>query len=141
MTEKMPDNDNYEEEPGPSLAIPPLYLLLAVARCPKCGQTQYVSTLGCAAFHDAEELGPADIFHFLHFIHSLPEPVLNLLKAKRPGYYLDQEEGHEFPYLMNHCDCGAKLDDDSLHGDFGRRIHAGHAGRIRGLQAVPAAHR
>ena len=59
MTEKMPDDDDDEEEElGPSLAIPPLYLLLAAARCPECGQAMHVSTLGCAAFHDAEELRP-----------------------------------------------------------------------------------
>ena len=121
MTDKILDDDDYEElELGPSLAIPPLYLLLAAARCPKCGKVMHVYTLGCAAFHDGEELGPADIFHFLRLIHSVPEPVLNLLKDRCPGYYLDQEEGgEERPYLMNHCQCGQRLDDDYLHGDFG----------------------
>ncbi len=120
MTEKMPDNDNYEEEEsGTSLAIPPLYLLLAAARCPECGKAMHVYALGCAAFHDAEELGPVDAFHFLRLIRSVPEPVLDLLKAKCPNYYLDQKEGDERRYLMNHCDCGARLDNDYLHGDFG----------------------
>jgi hypothetical protein len=120
MTEKTPDNDDYEEEElGPSLAIPPLYLLRAASHCPGCGKVIPVYTLGCAAFQDAQEGGPADIFHFLRLIRSVPEPVLDLLKAKCPSFYLDQEDGDEPPYLMNHCGCGAKLDDDCLHGDFG----------------------
>jgi hypothetical protein len=120
MTEKMPDDDDYEEEElGTSLAMPPLYLLLAAARCPECGQAMYVYTLGCAAFHDADDRFPIEQFHFLRLIRSVPEPVLDLLKAKCPSYYLDQEEGHERRYLMNHCDCGARLDDDYLHGDVG----------------------
>lgn len=120
MTEMMPDDDDYEEqELGPSLAIPPLYVVRTVARCPECCQAQQVYMLGCSTFHDAEELGPVDAFHFLRLIHSVPEPVLNLLKAKCPSYYLDQTEPQETPYLMNHCQCGYRLDDDYLHGDVG----------------------
>jgi hypothetical protein len=126
MTEKMPDDDDYEEqESGPSLAIPPLYVLRAAERCPECSQAMHVYTLGCSAFHDAEELGPVDAFHFLHLIHSVPEPVLNLLKDRCPGYHFDRTEPQETPYLMNHCDCGARLDDDYLHGDIGAAFMPG----------------
>ena len=44
-----------DEELGPSLAIPPLYVLRTAARCPECGKAKHVYTLGCAAFHDAED--------------------------------------------------------------------------------------
>ena len=50
---------------------------------------------------------------------SVPGSLLALLKSKCPSYYLDQEEGDERPYLMNHCRCGAKLDDDYVQGDIG----------------------
>ena len=122
MTDAIADDEieELEEEAyRPSLAMPPLYVLRTVARCPECGQAQHVYTLGCVAFHDAEDLRPIEVFHFLRVIHNVPEPVLNLLKDRCPGYYLDQEERHERRYLMNHCDCGARLDDNYLHGDIG----------------------
>ena len=122
MTENMPDDDYQEQEPGPSLAIPPLYLLSAAARCPECGQALQVCTLGCAAFHDTEDLRRLNAFHFLLSIRSVPEPVLGLLQAKWSGYYLDQTEPQETPYLTNHCPCGNRLDDDYLHGDFGATL-------------------
>ena len=88
-------------------------------RCPECGQATYLYTLGCAAFHDAEGSIPIEQFHFLRRVTSLPETVLKLLKAKCPSYYLDDGEDGEPPYLMNHCPCGAKLDDDFVNGDVG----------------------
>ena len=120
MTETMLEDDDYEEEElGPSLAMPPLYVLRTVARCPECSQAQHVYTLGCAAFHDAEDLRPVEQFHFLRRIGSVPAQVLALLKAKIPSYYLDHSEEDEPPYLMNHCRCGAQFDDDYLNGDIG----------------------
>ena len=120
MTETMLDDEDYEEEElGPSLAFPPLYVLRTAARCPECGQAQHVYTLGCAAFHDADDSQPVEAFHFLALIRRLPDAVLNILKDRCPGYYLDREGPEEVPYLMNHCDCGARLDDDFLHGDVG----------------------
>jgi hypothetical protein len=116
-----PADDKYDddEDYGPSLALPPLYVLRTAVRCPECGQAQHVYTLGCAAFHDAEDLRPVEQFHFLRRIGSVPAQVLALLKAKIPSYYLDHSEEGEAPYLMNHCGCGAKLDDDYLNGDIG----------------------
>jgi hypothetical protein len=116
------DTDEYDddEDYGPSLAYPPLYVLRTADYCPQCRQALHVYTLGCAAFRDAEDGGePIEQFHFLHYIRSVPEPVLALLKARVPSYYLDQVEDGEPPYLMNHCPCGAQLDDDYLHGDVG----------------------
>lgn len=77
--------------------------------------------LGCAAFHDAEERRPIEEFHFLRLTSSVPGQVLALLKLACPGFDFDSEESHESepPYLMNHCPCGARLDDDYLHGDVG----------------------
>jgi hypothetical protein len=46
--------------------------------------------------------------------------MLNLLKDRCPSYFFDwEEEGEARRYLMNHCRCGHKLDDDYLHGDVG----------------------
>jgi hypothetical protein len=120
MLETMLDDDDYDEkELGPSMAMPPLYLLRIAARCPACRQAQPVYTLGCAAFHDANELRPVETFPFLRLIHNVPQPVLNLLEDRSPGYYLDRAEPEETPYLMNHCRCGHRFDDDYLHGDVG----------------------
>ena len=33
----------------------------------------HVYTLGCAAFHDAENSRPIDVFHFLRVIESVPK--------------------------------------------------------------------
>lgn len=121
MTEAANNDDDYEEEDyGPSLAYPPLYVLRTADYCPECEQALRVYMLGCASFHDAEDLRPIDDFHFLRLIRSVPDSVITLLKRNCPGYYLDQEEeGDDRPYLMNHCRCGAKLDDDYLQGDVG----------------------
>jgi hypothetical protein len=118
--EEAYDEDEEEaEELGPSLAMPPLYVLRTAERCPECGRAMHVYTLGCAAFHDAEDSRPLEVFHFLSRIRSVPEAVLKLLKARCPGYDFDSPVEGEPPYLMNHCDCGAKLDHDFLHGDIG----------------------
>ena len=121
MNEASEIDDEYDEdrELGPSLALPPLYVLSSAVYCPECGQAQHVYTLGCAAFHDAEESRPVDQFHFLNRIESIPQPILALLKAKVPSYYPDRTEEREPLYLMNHCRCGAKLDDDFVSGDVG----------------------
>jgi hypothetical protein len=122
MTDAIVDNEieNCDDEGcGPSMALPPLYVLRAVAYCPQCRRPIHVYTLGCAAFHDAGDNRPVDDFHFLRQISSVPQALLKLLKDKCPGYYLDQEDSYDRPYLMNHCQCGAKLDDDYVSGDVG----------------------
>jgi hypothetical protein len=122
MSDQVADEDEYEDEDddlGPSLALPPLYVLRVVDHCPECRKAQHVYTLGSAAFRDAQEGYQIDDFHFLRLIRSVPENVLKLIKAKCPGYFLDREERSPERYLMNHCPCAAKLDDDYLHGDVG----------------------
>jgi hypothetical protein len=111
--------DDEKEGLGPSLALPPLYVLRTAVRCPKCGKAQHVYALGCTAFHDAEDRDPIEQFHFLSFVHSIPTGIAAMLRATCPSYFLDRESAAERPYLMNHCGCGAKLDDDLLHGDVG----------------------
>jgi hypothetical protein len=113
-------DDDAEEEPGPSLAYTPLYVMRTAARCPECDKALHVYALGCAAYRDAEDGGePIDQFHFLQRIQSIPQQLLGLIRTKVPGYYLDHAEEGEAPYLMNHCQCGAKFDDDYLHSDVG----------------------
>jgi hypothetical protein len=125
MTDTMLDDDEYEEELGPSLAFPPHYVLRTAARCPECAEAMHVYMLGCSKFHDAEDRFPIEDFHFLRLIRSVPEPVLELLKARCPSFFLDEEEAHERRYLMNHCQCGTRLDDDYLHGDVGAAFWPG----------------
>jgi hypothetical protein len=116
---EIDDESDQDQELGPSLALPPLYVLRTAAYCPECYQAQHVYMLGCVAFHDAEDRHQVDEFHFLRRIESLPQPILALLKTKLTSYYLDRTEEKEPLYLMNHCQCGAKLDDDFVCGDVG----------------------
>jgi hypothetical protein len=107
------------EDLGLSLAMPPVYLLRTVDRCPACRKIIHVYALGCTAFHDAEEGDTIREFHFLTFVRSVPEELRALLKQKCPGYFMDKDDDADGAYLMNHCACGARLDDDFLHGDVG----------------------
>jgi hypothetical protein len=113
-------DDDAEEQLGPSLAYPPLYVLRTATRCPACDKALHVYALGCSAYHVVEHGGePIEQFHFLQRIESIPQSLLTLIKRQLPDYYLDHTEEAEPPYLMNHCPCGAKFDDDYLHGDVG----------------------
>jgi hypothetical protein len=102
-----------------SWAFPPLYVLRAAARCPGCRRAMPVYALGCAAFRNAEDREPIEDFHFLRQIRRLSRRVLGLLKRRCPGFSLDREAEGTPPYLMNHCRCGARLDDDAVCGDVG----------------------
>lgn len=108
-----------DEELGPSLAMPPLYVVRSACYCPECGQATFVFMLGCAAYHDAEDLRPVEDFHFLRRVASVPRTVRRVLKGKCPSFTLDKTRPGETPYLMNHCRCGAKLDDRFVCGDVG----------------------
>lgn len=114
-------DDGYDEDGDlvPSVAIPPIYLLQAATRCTACGEFGRVYTIGCDAFRDRGDPEPIRDFHFLHFIEKIPEDVLALLTSRCPGYFFDEDEMSDSPYLMNHCRCGAKFDDTELHGDVG----------------------
>ena len=111
--------DDDEPEDYPTLAFPPLYVLRTAESCPECGEAMHVYTLGCGAYRDYDHPDPVEVFHFLREIESVPEELTRLLAARCPGYFLDRENESGKPYLMNHCRCGAKLDDDFLHGDVG----------------------
>jgi len=121
MGRKREETNEIENESASnsSLAIPPLYVLRAAERCPKCRQALHVFALGCAAFADAEEREMIEAFHILTFVRRVPERVLRLLATKCPGFYFDHSDSEETPYLMNHCCCGATLDDAPLHWDAG----------------------
>jgi hypothetical protein len=119
--EREPDYDEKDEEPEiySTLALPPIYVLRTAERCPDCGRAMHVYTLGCHAFRHDDDPYPVNVFHFLRRIERVPEKLTAMLKAKCTGYTLDTTREGETPYLMNHCTCGAKLDDDYLHGDVG----------------------
>lgn len=118
-------DEDEDEDLGPSLAYPPLYVLLAATRCPECGRAQHVYALGCAAFADAEEgdRAPLREFHFLSRVKGLPESLRSWLQARLPAFFLDHTHPNEAPYLMNHCPCGAKLDEDWVSGTAGTAFH------------------
>ena len=118
-TPNVDDDVDDDEHLGPSLAVPPLYALRTAIRCPACRQALHVFALGCAAFHDAEEGYPIKEFHFLSYVRSVPNELTALLREKCPSYFLDRDDAADQPYLMNHCPCGANVDDDFLHGDVG----------------------
>ena len=118
MSDPAPDDDE-EADFETSLAMPPLYLLRTAVRCWRCREAEFVYSLGCAAYHAGEFRSPVREFHFLHAVRSVPDALLALLKPKCPLYFFDQEEETDPPYLMNHCRCEGKLDDDFLHGDVG----------------------
>src|SRR5262249_55434197 len=102
-----------------SWAYPPLYVLRAADHCPACGRGTFLYMLGCDAFHDAEGREPTHRFHFLQRVSRLPKAVLRTITGECPGFALDREAAGGTPYLMNHCPCGAKLDDAFVCGDVG----------------------
>jgi hypothetical protein len=108
-----------EDAFGSTLAVPPLYVLRTIERCPRCGMAQNVYAFGGNGFYEAEDGFPTPVFRILCFVRSVPDQVLDLLKAHCPSLYLDHAEDREPPYLMNHCGCGTRLDDDYLHGKSG----------------------
>ena len=119
IAEHMHDEDEEELALGPSLAIPPLYVLRTVAYFPECSTAMHVYTLGCERFMDKESGCPIEDFHFLRQIERVPHDLRALLTTRCPGYSFDRDGTSGKPYLMNHCECGARLDDDYLHGDVG----------------------
>jgi hypothetical protein len=112
-------DDDADADLGPSLAFPPLYVLRTAVRCPECGNALHVYALGCTAFRDAGDSSPVEEFHFLRMVSSVPEEITALLKKKCPSFFLGPAAPGRRGYLMNHCGCGATLDDDFTHGDVG----------------------
>lgn len=108
-----------------SWAYPPLYVLRAADHCPACGRGTFLYMLGCAAFRDAEEREPTHRFHFLHRVSRLPKAALRTVTSECPGFALGREAPGGTPYLMNHCRCGAKFDDDFVCGDVGAAFFPG----------------
>jgi hypothetical protein len=102
-----------------SLAVPPLYVVRTVERCPECGEPMHVFALGCELFIEAGESTPSEEFYFLHHIRSLPDLLVAMLASRCRGYRFAQAAPGEDAYLTNHCRCGARLDDEFLHGDVG----------------------
>ena len=102
-----------------SRAIPPLYVLRAGECCPECGAGTNVYTLAASGLHDVPQDATLEGFLVLTHIESLPKRLLALLKERCTGYGLDREAWSESPYLMNHCQCGAKLTDHYVHAEPG----------------------
>jgi hypothetical protein len=116
------DDEDEDERPSHSLAYPPIYVLRCAWSCPECRRAMYFYSLGCDAYSDRDfgsDEEPIVDFHFLRQVESVPDKLLKLLKKKCPSFYLDRDPQNASTYLMNHCQCGAKLDDDYVSGDVG----------------------
>jgi hypothetical protein len=50
-------------------------------------------------------------------VTSTPAALTTLLTEKCPTFFLDEEDLPCAPYLMNHCGCGARIDDHYLRWD------------------------
>lgn len=127
------DHGRGKRAPRKSLAIPPIYVLRVAKSCSNCGARRDVYALGCAAFQDAEGGFSIEVFHFLSHVRKLPDPVLRLLKGCA-GYFPDHAAEGEPPYLMNHCRCSARFDDDELHGHVGAAFRPGTPGGYRRIK-------
>lgn len=95
MTDAELEDEYLDEEEvlGPSLAVPPLYVLRTAIGCPQCRKAVPVYALGSTAFQDAEERHLIEEFHFLNFVRSVPAELTALLNVKCPSYFLDREDG------------------------------------------------
>ncbi len=83
MTDAMANDETHEfdeDDIGPSMALPPVYVLRTVACCFECARAQHVYTLGSAASHDARDSIPIEAFHFLRRFSSLPAQVIDCLR-------------------------------------------------------------
>jgi hypothetical protein len=110
-----------------SKALPPLYLVRAGERCPRCRQATNVHALVASGLYDAREESKLPVPLLLEYLQGLPEPFLAMLSERCPGWRYDREDPswrHAMnpgaTYLMNHCmHCDAPLPDYYLHGEPG----------------------
>lgn len=117
----MEDDADAEDEweVQPSRAIPPVYLLRCPERCPECGTVFHVYALAAAAFYDGYDDDTFADFTLLTHIRSLPASVTDLLKRHCPSFRFGSQEGMEVQEMLNHCACGAMLNDHDTQGDVG----------------------
>lgn len=102
-----------------SWAKPPLCVVKSSQCCPECGTAAPVYTLACPALYDPGERHTFEKFMVITHVTYIPNDILTLLEERCPTWRFDTEGPIEPSYLMNHCRCGAKLDDGCLHGDYG----------------------
>ena len=50
-------------------------------------------------------------------LESLPDAIMEEMRAWAPGFRADENFTAGIAYLMNHCGCGAKLGDHYLHSE------------------------
>ena len=84
---ELADDLDEEEDLGPSLAMPPLYVLRTAERCPECGMAN--TSIPSAAPPSMRRRTPtrSKQFHFLRLIRSVPEVITAVLKKKCPSYF------------------------------------------------------
>jgi hypothetical protein len=120
MTEfALEDEYDDDDEPGPTLARPPVSVLRTATYCPECGRTTRVYGLGCAGYKHADFDKVVNDFFFLHHVESLPDDLILILRTICPGYRLDGEVGAPFfpaiPDEFKHIKIIRRI---PLEGDF-----------------------
>ena len=104
-----------------TISAPRFALLQGETTCYKCRARVPVAGLAAPpeAQVDDEEYSLVSGEHGwlgLSEIEALSAEVLQLLRERAPGYRADDSVTADLRYLMNHCECGAKLGDFFLHG-------------------------
>ncbi len=104
-----------------TISTPRFALLQGETTCYKCRARVPVAGLAASpeARVDDEEYSLVSGEHGwlgLSEIEALSAEVLQLLRERAPGYRADDSVTADLRYLMNHCECGAKLGDFFLHG-------------------------
>ncbi len=113
----------------PLFVGPPLYLLMGLASCWRCGQEQSVVALASPDVWDddsgdAEEEDPSSesdesMPFVLENLTEIPELVLAYVTAANPNYRLHFSQTMQSAYYANVCECGANFGDHFLHGEPG----------------------
>jgi Domain of unknown function (DUF5710) len=92
----------------------PLCVLEATTVCWQCGAVTPVIAIG--GYLPPEDYDPEEgQFVVLCQVRHLPAKVAAHLATRYPSYRLDRSSTVSCSYFMNHCDCGACLEDFDLH--------------------------
>ena len=99
-----------------NVSIPDELLLLAAQQaCWQCEQTTMVYCLATRKLKDESQARTKTGFFTLHHLRALPPALNALLLEKSITYSFDHSAKRKENYWLNHCQCGAKIEDMLLH--------------------------